>query len=102
MTRQLVSQPAQESAVYFEEMARAYWKMPHNQRQILMLVGGAGLGYEEAGKVVGCAVGTVRSRLSRARAKLQQMLDDEATGDPAPRRARGRGAAEFMQALAAA
>ena len=40
-------------------------------KKILMLVGANGLSYEEAANVIGCAVGTVRSRLSRARTELE-------------------------------
>jgi RNA polymerase sigma-70 factor (ECF subfamily) len=71
----LVSGPAQDSAIEFEEMALAYWQMAPNHREILMLVGALGLEYEEAAKVIGCAVGTVRSRLSRARNDLQNQIE---------------------------
>jgi RNA polymerase sigma-70 factor (ECF subfamily) len=71
----LVSGPAQDSAIAFEEMASAYWQMAPNHREILMLVGALGLEYEEAAQVIGCAVGTVRSRLSRARADLQNQIE---------------------------
>jgi RNA polymerase sigma-70 factor (ECF subfamily) len=71
----LVSGPAQDSAIEFEEMASAYWQMAPNHREILMLVGALGLEYEEAAQVIGCAVGTVRSRLSRARTDLQNQIE---------------------------
>jgi RNA polymerase sigma-70 factor (ECF subfamily) len=71
----LVSGPAQDSAIEFEEMACAYWQMAPNHREILMLVGALGLEYEEAANVIGCAVGTVRSRLSRARIELQNQIE---------------------------
>lgn len=71
----LVSGPAQDSAIEFEEMACAYWQMAPNHREILMLVGALGLEYEEAANVIGCAVGTVRSRLSRARTELQNQIE---------------------------
>ncbi len=94
----LVSAPPQDVVIYFDEMASAYWRLSPHHRQILMLVGAMGLGYEEAAQVTGCAVGTVRSRLSRARTKLRSTLD---AGDN--RKQPGhRGAAEFLRALAAA
>jgi RNA polymerase sigma-70 factor (ECF subfamily) len=71
----LVTGPAQDSAIEFEEMASAYWQMAPNHREILMLVGALGLEYEEAAQVIGCAVGTVRSRLSRARSDLQNQIE---------------------------
>jgi RNA polymerase sigma-70 factor (ECF subfamily) len=71
----LISGPAQDSAIEFEEMAAAYWQLAPNHREVLMLVGALGLEYEEAAKVVGCAIGTIRSRLFRARAELQGRIE---------------------------
>jgi RNA polymerase sigma-70 factor (ECF subfamily) len=48
--------------IEFEEMASAYWQLAPNHREVLMLVGALGLEYREAAKVIGCAIGTVRSR----------------------------------------
>ena len=105
----LVSGPAQDSAIEFEEMACAYWQMAPNHREILMLVGALGLEYEEAAKVIGCAVGTVRSRLSRARIELQNQIERGAgrltqqpsskKGAPAPRSIATQ---EFLRMLNAA
>ncbi|QEX18182.1 hypothetical protein FRZ44_34860 [Hypericibacter terrae] len=105
----LVSGPAQDSAIEFEEMACAYWQMAPNHREILMLVGALGLEYEEAAKVIGCAVGTVRSRLSRARTELQNQIERGAgrliqrpsskKGAPAPRSIATQ---EFLRMLNAA
>jgi len=44
-----------------------------------VLVGASGFSYEEAAKVADCAVGTMKSRVSRARLQLQQMLEGEKT-----------------------
>jgi RNA polymerase sigma-70 factor (ECF subfamily) len=71
----LLCGPAQDSAIEFEEMASAYWQLAPNHREVLMLVGALGLEYEEAANIVGCALGTIRSRLSRARAELQNHLE---------------------------
>jgi RNA polymerase sigma-70 factor (ECF subfamily) len=105
----LISGPAQDSAIEFEEMACAYWQMAPNHREILMLVGALGLEYEEAAKVIGCAVGTVRSRLSRARIELQNRIERGAgrltqqpsskKGAPAPRSIATQ---EFLRMLNAA
>jgi RNA polymerase sigma-70 factor, ECF subfamily len=99
----LVSQPAQDMVVHFDDMARAFWRLGPHHREILMLVGTLGLGYDEAARVIGCAVGTVRSRLSRARTELQDALDK---GEPAGSRqnqrknkGKERGAAEFLRVL---
>lgn len=52
----------------------AHARLPEKQREIVMLVAVQGLDYEEAARIVGVPVGTVRSRLSRARQLLRQML----------------------------
>jgi RNA polymerase sigma-70 factor (ECF subfamily) len=105
----LVSGPAQDSAIEFEEMACAYWQMAPNHREILMLVGALGLEYEEAAKVIGCAVGTVRSRLSRARTELQSQIEHGAgrlTPQPSSKRGapppRSIATQEFLRLLNAA
>jgi RNA polymerase sigma-70 factor (ECF subfamily) len=102
ISENLIARPAQDIVLYFDDMARAFWRLSPPHREILMLVGAMGLGYDEAASVIGCAVGTVRSRLSRARAELQSGLDKVQSRGGQRRRARERGAAEFLQALAAA
>ena len=49
--------------------------LPEEQREALVLVGAGGFAYEEAAEICGCAVGTVKSRVSRARRALQGILD---------------------------
>ena len=49
--------------------------LPFEQRQALALVGAAGLSYKETAKICGCAEGTVKSRVSRARSELLVILD---------------------------
>jgi RNA polymerase sigma-70 factor (ECF subfamily) len=46
-------------------------------REVLILIPVLGLGYEDAAEVCGCSVGTVKSRLNRARAALSALVDDE-------------------------
>ena len=61
---------------------RALWDvlmtLPDDYREALLLVAAAGVGYEEAAEICGCAVGTIKSRVHRARARLVEILD----GDP--------------------
>ena len=47
-----------------------------DQREALILVGASGLSYEEAATMCGCAVGTMKSRVNRARTKLAEMLSE--------------------------
>jgi RNA polymerase sigma-70 factor (ECF subfamily) len=82
--------PSQESSVEFDDFRAALMKLPHDQREALILVGASGMSYEEAAQVSGCAVGTVKSRVSRARRTLVQLTgrseegDREAAESPSP------------------
>lgn len=49
--------------------------LPPDQREAIILVGAGGMPYEEAAQIVGCAVGTIKSRVSRARKALAEMLE---------------------------
>jgi RNA polymerase sigma-70 factor (ECF subfamily) len=49
-------------------------RLPDDQREALILVGAAGFSYEEAADICGCAVGTIKSRVNRARNRLADML----------------------------
>lgn len=51
--------------------------LPQDQREAIILVGAGGMAYEEAAEIVGCAVGTIKSRVSRARKALAEILDTE-------------------------
>jgi RNA polymerase sigma-70 factor, ECF subfamily len=65
----------QEHRLQMRDLKRAVVKLPAVQREALALVGASGYSYEEAAKMTGCAVGTMKSRVSRARFELQSMLD---------------------------
>lgn len=56
------------------ELAAALAALPARYRDVLLLVAWGGLGYEEAAQALGIPVGTVRSRLHRARSKLREAL----------------------------
>jgi RNA polymerase sigma-70 factor (ECF subfamily) len=88
-----VSQAApQEDALMIEDLDHAVHQLSPLRREALILVVVHGLSYEEAASVCGCAVGTIKSRVARARAELQDMVlgrDDE-TGIGAKARARRR------------
>ena len=70
----LPSAPNQENVVEVAEIASALQLMSVEHREILVLVSAAGLSYEEAAAVCDCAVGTIKSRLNRARAELKRVL----------------------------
>jgi len=56
------------------QMRQALMKIPSEQREAIVLVGASGFSYEEAAEVIGCAVGTVKSRVSRARERLMKLM----------------------------
>lgn len=73
------SSPAtQESSVEFRNFFRAFWKLGEEHREVLMLVGASGFSYERASEICGCEIGTVKSRVSRARKELKKMCEQEA------------------------
>lgn len=49
--------------------------LPEDQREALILVGAGGLSYEETAEICGCAVGTIKSRVSRARKALAEIIE---------------------------
>ena len=53
----------------------ALQQLPDEHREALILVGAAGLSYEEAAEICGCALGTIKSRVNRARARLLKIMD---------------------------
>ena len=69
--------PAQQGHVDMQDLHRALDMLPPDQREALILVGAAGMSYEETAEIVRCAVGTVKSRVNRARVKLADLLGIE-------------------------
>lgn len=67
----------QEHAVRLQELKRALVMLPDDQRETVLLVGLEGMTYEQVAEVTGVAIGTVRSRLSRGRERLRQLLGGE-------------------------
>jgi RNA polymerase sigma-70 factor (ECF subfamily) len=58
-----------------QDFRAALKRLPDDQREALILVGAAGFSYEEAAEISGCAVGTIKSRVNRARNRLGEMLE---------------------------
>jgi RNA polymerase sigma-70 factor (ECF subfamily) len=80
----LKTQPEQTSRVEFEEFRVALNKLPEDQREALILVGASGFSYEEAAEICGCAVGTIKSRVNRARTRLSHLLSIDTADDFGP------------------
>jgi RNA polymerase sigma-70 factor, ECF subfamily len=73
--------PPQEAVLKVRDFKRAFWQLGQDQREALILVGASGMSYEEAAAICRCPVGTVKSRVSRARQQLMQPLE---TGEVQP------------------
>ena len=67
--------PVQEGHMHFLDVRDALARLTAEHREALMLIV-SGLSYEEAAAMCGCAAGTMKSRISRARDKLAEMFDD--------------------------
>jgi RNA polymerase sigma-70 factor (ECF subfamily) len=76
--RTLVAVDDPESPVALDELRLGLGMLPAEQREALILVGAGGFAYEEAADICGCAVGTVKSRVSRARRALLGILESGA------------------------
>lgn len=83
--RTLSTPASQEDSGEMADLQRALMELPQDQREALILVGAGGLSYEEAASICDCALGTMKSRVSRARTALQAILDSGAL----PRRSTG-------------
>lgn len=74
--RVLTAPAGQEEPIHLADLHRALLTLPPERREALLLVGAGGFSYEEAAEICGCAVGTIKSRVGRARATLNTMLTD--------------------------
>lgn len=79
--RILVEAPAQQEGIHVSDVAKALQKLPAEQREVLLLIGANGATYEEAAEIIGCAIGTVKSRLARGRKALAVLIDGPAFDD---------------------
>jgi hypothetical protein len=71
-----LSAPATQTAsLELRDLERAIDRLPEEQRITLLLIGLEGMKYEEVAQICNVPIGTVRSRLSRAREELRRMLD---------------------------
>ena len=65
----------QEKSIQLNELRRGLDSLKEDQREALILVGASGLSYEEAAEICDCAVGTIKSRVSRARKALEAVME---------------------------
>jgi len=74
LAAKLATAPAQNGHMDLIDFREALQQLPTDQREALILIGASGLSYEEAATVCGCAVGTMKSRVNRARNRLADLL----------------------------
>ena len=70
----LATAPAQNGHMDFLDFREALQKLPADQREALVLIGASGMSYEEAASICNCAIGTMKSRVNRARNRLIDLL----------------------------
>lgn len=95
--RLLAAPAGQDKQIELADLQRGLMQLPASQREALILVGAGGFAYEEAAEICGVAVGTIKSRVARGRAALEQVLEDGALPPRRDRSESGEGAlAEIM------
>ncbi len=78
-TESLAQHPSQYGSLDLQDFKRALNMLPPDQREAIILVGASGFSYEEAAEICGCALGTIKSRVNRARQRLSDIL--QVTGE---------------------
>lgn len=89
----------QSWAAELSDTARALSCLSDEQREALILVGAGGFSYEDAARICNCAVGTVKSRVARARKSLISILEGEEALPPAVQPTEGDAANEILAQL---
>lgn len=83
-TENLAQHPSQYGSLDMQDFKKALEKLPDEQREAIILVGASGFSYEEAAEICGCALGTIKSRVNRARQRLQELLQVSGESDYGP------------------
>jgi len=73
----LATAPEQNARLDFDDLRLALAKLSPDQREAVLLIGAEGFSYEEAAQICGTAVGTIKSRVNRARRRLSELLSLE-------------------------
>jgi RNA polymerase sigma-70 factor, ECF subfamily len=71
----------QDGAMDLADFRKALARLPDEQREALILIGASGLSYEQAAEICEVAVGTIKSRVNRARVRLSELLNIEGPSD---------------------
>ncbi len=82
----LTAPPAQDGWAAFADLRYALARLPAEQREAVILVGASGMSTQEAARICGCEEGTIKSRVSRGRARLAELMAGGPPHHHAPRR----------------
>jgi RNA polymerase sigma-70 factor (ECF subfamily) len=69
-------------ALQLRDLHRALGRLPETQRQVILLVGLEGMRYEQVAQILNIPIGTVRSRLSRGRETLRELMNEQKAAPP--------------------
>jgi RNA polymerase sigma-70 factor (ECF subfamily) len=81
---QVAVMPEQNARLDFTDMLKALGKLPIDQREALLLVAAEGLSYEEAAQICNTNIGTIKSRINRARHRLAELMALDTERDLGP------------------
>ena len=77
VAERVLSAPAsQQDPLHLADLQRGLMELSDDQREAIILVGAGGYSYEEAAEIANCAIGTMKSRVSRARQALEEILEE--------------------------
>lgn len=93
------TQGAQTANLNLQDLSRAMRGLPDEQREALILIGAGGFSCEEASRICGCAVGTIKSRVARARRALISALEGPEQRSLGPRPKGGEAVDEILGQL---
>ncbi|PIT68117.1 RNA polymerase sigma factor [Bartonella tribocorum] len=83
-TQNVAVHPPQYGTLDLQDFKKALNLLSADQREAIILIGASGFSYEDAAAICGCAVGTIKSRVSRARHRLQELLNVDGESDYGP------------------
>lgn len=75
LTNGLATSPRQLSTLELMDVEELMYELPDDQREALVLVAIEGFSYQEAADICDCAIGTIKSRIGRARQKLSELVE---------------------------
>lgn len=94
-----IAQSQPDSCLDLIDLDRAIGRLPARQRQVILLIGLEGMRYDQAASVLGVPIGTIRSRIGRARNTLRQLMENEPKTAPAAFDEKPRSVAKSRQQM---